>query len=91
MQFGGEAPEGWLPPGAAQPQPTPIHEEIVDFEILREPDGYLLAWATRPSLNTGDRSPPLIGDNWYASLAEAEQAAEAHFGIAPERWVKVES
>jgi hypothetical protein len=91
MQFGGEAPEGWLPIGAAHPQPTPIHEEIMDFEILQELDGYLLAWAARPWPTGEERSPPLVGDNWYASLAEAEQAAEADFGIAPERWVKVES
>ena len=90
IQFGGEAPEGWIPSGAARPQPTPIHEEIVDFEILQESDGYILAWAARPSPTAGERLPPLEGDNWYGSLAEAEQAAEADFGIAPELWVKVE-
>jgi hypothetical protein len=81
--LGGEAPVGWIPPGASQPQPTPKHAEVFEFEISREEDGFLLTWKAHPSPTVGDLTE---GDSWYRSLEDALQAGLTNFGIPIGRW-----
>ena len=83
--LGGEAPVGWIPPGAAQPQPTPQHQEVLDFEISREEDGFLLTWKAHPSPTIGEMNE---GDSWYRSLEDALQGGLTNFGIPVNRWVQ---
>lgn len=84
--LGGEAAVGWIPPGAAKPQPTPKHEEVFDFEISREEDGFLLTWKAHSSPTIGEITE---GDSWYRSLEDALQGGLTDFGIPISRWARV--
>jgi hypothetical protein len=78
VRFGGEEHSGWLPANAATPQPTPVEDALVDFEV-HEVDGcYILAWYSR---NTSHH-----GDSWHESLEDAMEQAITEFGVMPEEW-----
>ena len=47
VRFGGEKHSGWLPASAATPQPTPVEDALVDFEIDEVEGGYLLEGFSR--------------------------------------------
>jgi hypothetical protein len=78
--YGGESHSGWLPPGAAIPLPTPVRHLTLDVTIEGDGGtGYIVVCTAR-------EEPAFGNDNWFANMAEAEAAAEAWFGIEPERW-----
>ena len=58
FRFGGEEHEGWLPPGAAKPPPTPAEDVILDLEITHDGHGYLLCWRLRDGKQHGDLWTP---------------------------------
>lgn len=77
---GGNPHSGWVPPGAAMPMPEPLRRFTLDVTIEYEPgDGFLLIWQAR-------EDPVFAGDEWFASLSAAEEAAQAMFEISPDRW-----
>jgi len=76
--FGGEEHSGWLPVNAATPQPTPVEEALVDFEVHEVDGGYILAWYSH---NTSHH-----GDSWHESLEDALEQASTEFGVTPEEW-----
>lgn len=79
MQWGGEEPSGWLPPGAARPLPTPIEKLVFDLEIVSDGgDGFLLCYQSRDG--------KVSGDTWHQSLSEAESAAQNWFAARPDQW-----
>ena len=75
-QFGGEEYSGWLPPGAAVPLPTPIHDVLLDIEIQFDGHSYFLCYSARDGSTSGD--------TWHQSLADAERSAEEQLGIMPD-------
>ena len=79
VRFGGEEHSGWLPPGAAQPLPTPTIEVLLNLEIaIADGSGYFLQYR---STNTG-----YIGDTWHEDLEGAVEQAKLPFGIEPAEW-----
>jgi hypothetical protein len=86
VDFGGEEPSGWMPPGATTPLPTPVERELVDVRIVSDGSGYVLEWAARSSATNRDPKPPKTGDLWYERLADAEAAAEDIFGLTADDW-----
>ena len=81
VRFGGEVHSGWLPANAATPQPTPVEEALVDFEVHEVDGGYILAWYSR---NTSHH-----GDSWHETLEDALEQARSEFGVGPEEWHSV--
>ena len=81
VRFGGEEHSGWLPANAATPQPTPVKDALVDFEVNELEGGYILEWFSR---NTGHH-----GDSWHETLEDALEQASAGFGVRPEEWHSV--
>jgi hypothetical protein len=81
VRFGGEEHSGWLPANAATPRPTPVEDALVDFEIHKLEDGYILEWFSR---NTGHH-----GDSWHETLEDALEQASTEFGVRPEEWHSV--
>ena len=82
VQFGGEGPQGWLPPGAAQPRPTPVYVVTLDLEILDDGDEFILAW--------NGPSQDYCNDTWHRTLDAALEEARLRFGIEPSEWVPPE-
>ena len=78
VRFGGKEHSGWLPANAVTPQPTPVEDALVDFEVNELEGGYILAWYSR---NTSHR-----GDSWHETLDDALQQASTEFGVMPEEW-----
>lgn len=79
VRFGGEEHSGWLPPGTAQPLPTPIIDVILSLEIvIGDGSGYFLQYR---STNTSH-----IGDTWHEDLEGAIEQAKLQFGIEPGEW-----
>lgn len=78
LQFGGVEHTGWLPPGAATPLPTPIENVSLDIEVGTDGHGYFLAWTSADSR--------YCNDNWYETLAGAEEAAIDLFCIEADDW-----
>ena len=76
--FGGEEPQGWLPPNAARPLPTPVRRAILDLRIYEVEGGFSFEWVSR---NTGDQ-----GDTWHQTLEDALHQASFQFGIEPAEW-----
>jgi hypothetical protein len=81
VTFGGERHSGWLPQGAAMPNPTPTRDVALNITIESDGAGYLLCWAS------SDHA--VAGDLWYQMLADAEQAAIENFGVAADQWQTV--
>ena len=81
VRFGGEEHSGWLPANAATPQPTPVEDALVDFEIGEVEGGYILEWFSR---NTSHH-----GDSWHETLEDALEQARTEFGVRPEEWCSV--
>jgi hypothetical protein len=81
LRFGGEEHSGWLPANAATPQPTPVEDALVDFEVNELEGGYILEWYSR---NTSH-----YGDSWHETLDDALEQASAEFGVRPEEWHSV--
>jgi hypothetical protein len=81
VTFGGEWPSGWLPQGAAIPNPTPTRNVALNITIESDGAGYLLCWTS------SDHA--VAGDLWYQMLADAEQAATENFGVANDQWQTV--
>jgi hypothetical protein len=79
--------EGWLPPNAVTPLPTPKENEIIDVTIESDSAGYLLIWQTRPSETCRDSMPPKSGDTWHQTIEDAEATAREYFGIEAKDWV----
>ncbi len=78
VTFGGEPHSGWLPPGAAEPRPTPVEHVTLELTIVQaEPSGFFLEWSGGPGY---------IGDTWHEALEDAIHQAEFWFGILPEEW-----
>jgi hypothetical protein len=79
VRFGGEEHSGWLPPGAAQPLPTPTIDVLLNLEIaIGDGSGYFLQCS---STNTS-----YIGDTWHEDLEGAIEQATVQFGIEPAEW-----
>jgi hypothetical protein len=78
VRFGGEAPQGWLPAGASRPAPTPVHVVKLDFEIIDDGAGFVLAW-TGPSQD-------YCNDTWHETVDAALEDARLRFGIEPGEW-----
>jgi hypothetical protein len=81
VTFGGERHSGWLPQGAAMPEPTPTSDVALNITIESDGAGYLLCWVSP------DRT--VAGDLWYQDLTDAEQAATENFGVAHDQWQTV--
>ena len=81
VRFGGEEHSGWLPANAVTPQPTPVEDALVDFEVNELEGGYILEWYSR---NTSH-----YGDSWYETLEDALEQARTEFGVKPEEWHSV--
>jgi hypothetical protein len=81
VRFGGEEHSGWLPANAVTPQPTPVEDALVDFEVNELEDGYILAWYSHNTSNHGD--------SWHETLEDALEHASAEFGVRPEEWHSV--
>ena len=66
--FGDEQRPGWLPPGAATPNPTPVEVVELDLRIEKYDDdpGYFLIWE--------DESGKHVGDTWHQSFDEAVES-----------------
>jgi hypothetical protein len=63
-----------------KPLPTPIENVVFDVEIVPNgPSDCLLCWQSQDGRHSGD--------NWYPSLAAAEQGALELFGIEEHDWV----
>ncbi len=75
---GGERHRGWLPPGAAVPQSTPVQQYLLDFIIEEEGNGFLLISKTSDGED--------IKDTWHPSVEKAVAQAQFQFGIKPEEW-----
>jgi hypothetical protein len=78
VRFGGVEHSGWLPANAATPQPTPVEDALVDFEIMEVEGGYVFQWFSR---NTGQR-----GDSWHETLEDALEQAGVEFDVRPEEF-----
>ena len=72
---------GWLPPGAATPEPTPAYDLLL--EIADDGDGsyYLFSQRSDGEFRT---------DTWHQSLEEALAQALAQFGVQADEWSEVE-
>jgi hypothetical protein len=81
VRFGGEEHSGWLPANAVTPQPMPVEDALVDFEVHEVEGGYILA---RFSRNTSHH-----GDSWHETLEDALEQACTEFGVRPEEWHSV--
>ena len=77
-RFGGECHSGWLPEGAATPQPTAAESVALDLTISSDGHGYLLEWR--------DANGIYQGDTWHQTLEDALEQARYSFGIAPLDW-----
>ncbi len=82
LTLGGEEHSGWLPANVTHPQPTPIRQVLMKFEIQFDGAGYLLC------VETDDQS--IKGDTWHQSLEQAEKQAQEWFGVARHEWVFVD-
>ena len=78
VQFGGQGPQGWLPPGAVPPRPTPVHVVKLDLEIFDDGDEFTLAW-TGPSRD-------YCNDARHETIDAALEEARLRFGIEPSEW-----
>ena len=79
VEFGGEVHSGWLPPGAAEPLPTPLRVVELSFAILEDgAESYILEW-TGPD-------PDECGDTWHPSVETALEQAELAFGVGRHEW-----
>jgi hypothetical protein len=81
VRFGGEEHSGWLSANAATPQPTPVEDTLVDFEVNELEGGYILEWFSR---NTSHH-----GDSWHETLEDALEQASIEFGVRPDEWHSV--
>jgi hypothetical protein len=81
VRFGGEEHSGWLPANAVTPQPTPVEDALVDFEVNELEGAYILEWFSR---NTSHH-----GDSWHETLEDALEQASTEFGVRPEEWHSV--
>jgi hypothetical protein len=75
---GGQQHSGWLPPGAANPMPTPIRDVVLNFIIEFDGAGYLLI------VDSADGS--IHGDTWHKSIDDAMEQAQLWYKIAPSMW-----
>lgn len=83
IDVGGEPHQGWLPPGAAEPPPTPRRKLTLDLTIEGDTEGgYSLIQEAR-------EDPSHAYDDWFVDLAGALQSAESRFGVAPNAWEEV--
>ena len=78
FRVGGVEHNGWLPPGAAKPLPTPVRDFLVDLEIEFDGPAYFLICEAQ------DRS--FCWDSWHQSLDEALLAAQKEYGVQPGDW-----
>lgn len=89
VRFGGVEHSGWLPPGAANPLPTPIEDLVMDLEIIPtgpdNPDDTVESRA-ECLLCYSSRDGNYSGDLWYPTLADAEIGARENFGIEADAW-----
>jgi hypothetical protein len=79
--LGGEPHGGWLPPGAASPEPTPVRDLLLEIGSDGEGGYYLLSQAA----DGGTRA-----DTWHESVDEAIAQAREQFGIRADAWHDVE-
>lgn len=75
VRFGGVEHSGWLPPGAAQPLPTPTIDVLLNLETVSGDSGYFLQYS---STNTN-----YIGDTWHEGLEDAIGQARLQFRKQP--------
>ncbi|MEW4569165.1 hypothetical protein AB1L88_14970 [Tautonia sp. JC769] len=79
VRLGGHPHRGWLPPGAAQPLPTPTRSVLLDIAIEAGESGCLLI------VEAQDGS--MASDTWHASPDEAMRAASTWFGVGRDDWM----
>jgi hypothetical protein len=79
VRAGGESHQGWLPPGAAEPKPTPTTETLVDLRIEQAEDGFYLIYAEQRASRESD--------TWHESLQAAQAQAERWFQVRPSDWI----
>ena len=77
-RFGGKEHQGWLPPNAAKPLPTPVEDVLLDLQIMEEAGGHLLCWASRDGRHHGDL--------WFQRIEDALTQAAEDFGIEERLW-----
>jgi hypothetical protein len=75
--LGGDEHVGWLPDGAASPQPTASSKVLVDFVIEGDDHGAMLYWHGHDGSHW---------DVWRESVAGAVEEAESSWGIKPHEW-----
>ena len=73
VRVGGTQQTGWLPANGAQVLPAPVRDLRFTITIESDGTGYLLCVVAH------DRS--LYADTWHATLAAAEETADAEFGV----------
>lgn len=78
VQCGGEVHSGWLPHGAAVPEPTPRRTVLLDLTISTDDVGYFLDWRAADGKHHGD--------TWHASLEDALEHARHWFGASLSDW-----
>ena len=78
IRLGGQQHSGWLPPGAANPLPTPARDVLIDLEIEFDGSGYLLICQAQDG--------SFCWDTWCESMEKAEMQAAEEYGIQPSQW-----
>ncbi len=73
VEWPGEEPSGWLPPGAAKPLPTAPDVFRADVRIFSSGSGFNLEWTRKDSGR--------VGDFWYETLDAAIDGALQYFGV----------
>jgi len=76
IDVGNQNHSGWLPDGAAIPEPTPSSK--ICLWIEEHGDGCYLFFGIRGEAN----------DSWHPTLIEAFSQAEFQFGVSPKEWRK---
>jgi len=76
--FGGKSHSGWLPQGAAMPNPTPTRDVALNITIEFDGSGFLLCYASEDG--------SFANDTWHQTLEDAEQAAVENFGVRDNQW-----
>jgi hypothetical protein len=78
IHFGGAEHTGWLPLNSAVPPPTHLEKVAVDVRVLETDVGFIVEWESE--------NPHHSNDSWHATLGDAQDFAQAQFGIEALEW-----